>query len=104
MENSINNNNQFYFSKDDNDKQHVMNSKSDNMEFMISDKTDEIIERLFNSLKNRYQNNSKSMRDSQFVFHYVYLLHYKSHKINLNCGGSYINSPDLIKTKTKKQQ
>ena len=60
--------------------------------------------KLFNSLKNRYQNNSKSMRGSQFVFHYVYLLHYKCHKINLNCGGSYINSPDLIKTKTKKQQ
>ena len=60
--------------------------------------------KLFNSLKNRYQNNSKSMRGSQFVFHYVYLLHYKCHKINLNCGGSYINFPDLIKTKTKKQQ
>ena len=28
---------------------------------------------------------------------YVHLLYYKCHKINLNCGGSYINSPDWMK-------
>ena len=35
---------------------------------MISDVTDEIIEKLFNSLKNRYQNNWQSMRGNAFVF------------------------------------
>ena len=34
-----------------------MHSKSDNIEIMISDVTDEIIENLFNSRKRRYQNN-----------------------------------------------
>ena len=39
------------------------------------------------------------MRDSEFVFNYVQLLFYKCHKINLNCGGSYINSSDWVKNK-----
>ena len=30
------------------------------------------------------------MKGSNFVFSYVQLLYYKCHKINLNCGGSYI--------------
>ena len=40
-------------SKDENDEERVMHSKSDKIEIMISDGTDESIERLFNSLKNR---------------------------------------------------
>ena len=76
-----------------------MHSKSDNIEIMISDGTNEIIEKLFNSLKNRYQNNFQSMRGIEFVFDYVHLLYYKCHNINLNCGGSYIDSPDWIKNK-----
>ena len=43
--------------EDDNDEEHVMLSKSDNIEIMISDESDEIIKNLFDSLKNRYQNN-----------------------------------------------
>ena len=37
------------------------------------------------------------MRGTEFVFDYVQLLYYKCHKIKLNRGGSYINSPDFIK-------
>ena len=51
MENSISNNNYFISSKDDNDEEHVMHSKSDNIEFMISDETDEIIEKSLIHLK-----------------------------------------------------
>ena len=71
---------------------------------MISDVTDEIIEKLFNLLKNRYQNNWQWMRGNAFVFDYVKLLYYKCHKTNLNRGGSDIGSPDWIKNKkaTKK--
>ena len=80
-----------------------MHSKSDNIEeIMNSDEADEVIEELFDSLKNRYQNNLESMRASEFVFDYVNLLHYKCHKTNSNRGGSYIDSSDLIKS--KKQQ
>ena len=42
------------------------------------------------------------MRGSEFVLDYVLLLYYKFHKINTNRVGSYIDSPDWIKT--KKQQ
>ena len=54
---------------------------------------------IFNSLKNSYQNNLGSMRNSKFVFDYVKLLYYKCHKINLDCGGSYRDSPDWIENK-----
>ena len=37
------------------------------------------------------------MKGSDFVFDYVLLLYYKYHKINPNCDGSYIDSPDWIK-------
>ena len=39
------------------------------------------------------------MKDSQFVFNYVHLLCQKCHKINLICGGIYIDFPDWIKNK-----
>ena len=44
----------FISSKDDNDEERVMHSKSDNMEIMINDKGDEDIEKRFKSLENRY--------------------------------------------------
>ena len=66
---------------------------------MISDEADEVIKNLFDSLKNRYQNNLQSMRGSEFVFDYFQLLYYKRHRINVNSGGSYIDSPDWIKSK-----
>ena len=66
---------------------------------MISDEADEVIKKRFDSLIKRYQNNLESMRDSEFVFNYVQLLYYKYHKINLNCGGSYIDSSDWVKNK-----
>ena len=39
------------------------------------------------------------MKGSAFVFDYVHLLHCKCHKIDLNCGGSYVDSLDWIKNK-----
>ena len=47
----------FISSKDDNDEERVMHSKSDNIEIMITDEVGEVIKKLFDSLKNRYQNN-----------------------------------------------
>ena len=38
---------------------------------MSSGEADEVIKKLFDSLKNRYQNNLESMRGSEFVFGYV---------------------------------
>ena len=81
----------------------IIMMKSD-YEIMISDVTDELIEKLFNSVKNTFQNNLQSMRVSAFVLDHFQLLYYKCHKINLNCGGSYIDSPDWIKRNNKSYQ
>ena len=46
-----------------------MDLKSDKKEIMINDKADEVNEKLFKSLLNRYQNNLEtSMKGSGFVF------------------------------------
>ena len=52
-----------------------MHSKSDNIKIIISDEADEVIKKLSDSLKNRYQNHLQSMRGSEFVFDYVQLLY-----------------------------
>ena len=56
----------------DNDNKRQMYSKSDNIETMINDKANEGIKELFDSLKNRYQNNWESMKGSEFVFEYLH--------------------------------
>ena len=88
-----------FISSIDNDEQRVMQSKSDNIEVMINDEADEVRKELFNSLKNRYQSNLRSMKGSEFAFDYVHLLYYKCHEINPNRNGSYIDSPDWTKCK-----
>ena len=52
---------------------------------------------IFDSLKNRYQNNLESIKGSEFVFDFVYLLYCKCCKINANRDGWNIDSPDWIK-------
>ena len=47
----------FFSSKDDNDEEHIMHTKSDNIEIMISDEADEVIKKFFDSPNNWYQNN-----------------------------------------------
>ena len=66
---------------------------------MINDEVNEVVKELFDSLKNRYQNNLESIKGSDFVFDYVHLLNYKCYKINPNCGRLYMDSPDWIKNK-----
>ena len=44
-----------FISSIDDDEQHVVHSKSDNIEIMINDVADEVIKQLSDSLKNRYQ-------------------------------------------------
>ena len=67
-----------------NDEERIMHSKCDDMEIIINDEADEVTKELFDSLKNRYQNNLESIKVSELVFHYVQLLCYKGHKINPN--------------------
>ena len=56
----------------DNEEEQVMYSKSDNIEIMINHKAIELLKELFDSLKNRFQNNLESMKGSKFIFDHVY--------------------------------
>ena len=59
--------NNFIFSID-NDEERVMHSKSDHIEIIINDEADELTKELFDSLKNRYQNNLEWMTGCEFFF------------------------------------
>ena len=61
----------FISSKDDNDEERVMHSKSDSTTIMTNDEADKVIKELLKSLKNKYQNNLQLMKGSEFVFDYV---------------------------------
>ena len=90
--------------KDDGEGQ-LMHFKSDSMEIMNGVCTDEIIEKFFNSLFHSYQGGlEKSIKGSSFVYDGVNGLYYKCHMIRLNCGGSYIDSPQWLKKPQKIQK
>ena len=75
----------------------TMHSKSDNIEILIDNETDNIIEDLFDSLLQRYKKGlEESMKGSEFVFDNVDSLYHKLHKIGLNRGRSYIDSPKWL--------
>ena len=84
-----------------NDEERAIHSKSDSIEIMTDHETDEVIEKLFKSLKNRYPNSLESMKSSEFVFDQVHLLYYKCNITFLNRGESYTDSLDWVR---KKQQ
>ena len=73
-----------------------MHSKNDNIEIMINDEADKSIEEHFKSLLNRYRSN---FDESWWVCLWLCAFIVLCHKINLNLGGSYIDSPDWIKKK-----
>ena len=84
-----------------------MYSNSDSSEILSNDEADEVIKRLFDLLKNRYQNKLESMKGSEFVFEYVQILYDKCHKINPSCDESSIDSPNWMKnekTRNKSNQ
>ena len=77
-----------------------LHSKSDNLEIMMGSQTEEIIEELFESLLQRYQEGlEESMKGSEFIFDSINSFYYKRHTISLNRGGSYIDSPEWLKNK-----
>ena len=76
-----------------------MNSNHD-LEIQFYDKTDNVIEEIFQSLLSRHQIGLEtSLRGSDFILDCDCLLYYKCHKINFKRHGSYIDSPDWIRNK-----
>ena len=89
-----------FISSKDSEETCTMHTKSHNIEIMMGNETDEIIEKLFESLLQNYQKDlEESMRGSGFVFDSIDLLYYHLQKIGLKKGGSYIDSPEWLKNK-----
>ena len=88
----------FIYSKEDSNETRTMHTQSDNIQIMMGSETDEIIEELFKSLLQRYQEGlEESMRGSEFIFDHVDSLYYNLNKKNLSRGGSYTDSPEWLK-------
>ena len=82
------------------DETRIMYTRSDNIEIMFGDNNDDIIEQLFESLLNKYEENLQNkMRGSEFEFDGVNFLYYDFNKTSINRGGSYIDSPKWLKNK-----
>ena len=65
---------------------------------MIGIETVDVINELFNTFCKRYHEElEEKMKGSSFTFERVDLLEYHLHKISLNRGSSYIDSPEWIK-------
>ena len=83
-----------FISSIDSDETLHLCTKSSNIEITMGNETDEIIEKLFESLLQNYQKDlEESMRGSGFVFDSIDLLYYHLQKIGLERGGSYVDSP-----------
>ena len=77
-----------------------MHTRSDNIEIMIGDDNDDIIEELFKSFIQKYEENLQNkMTGLDFEFDRVNFLYYDFNEISLNRGGSYIDSPKWLKGK-----
>ena len=72
-----------------------MDTKSGNIKIMMGSETYDIIDELFKSLLQKYQERlEESMRGNEFIFDSVDLLYYNLKKIILNRkGSSYRDSP-----------
>ena len=66
-----------FISSKDSDETRNMHTKSDNIEIMMGSEKDDIINELFESLLQKYQEGlEESMRASEFTFDSVDLLYY----------------------------
>ena len=82
------------------DETRIMYTRSDNIEIMFGDDNDDIIDKLFESLLKKYEENLQNkMRGSEFEFDGVNFLYYDFNKTSINRGGSYTDSPKWLKDK-----
>ena len=89
-----------FISFNDNDKQQIMYTKSDNVNIMRGYATNDIINELFYTFKTRYQAGLETrMVGSNFTFDHIDYLEYHFNKINLNRGSTYIPLPKHVANK-----
>ena len=86
--------------KPDSDEARLMYTRSDPEEFMNGSETEEIIESLYRSLLQKYQDNlNEKMKGSDFVFNGINYFYYDFNRVSISKGGSYIDSPKWLKDK-----
>ena len=84
----------------DKNETQVMHTKSDNVEIMNGTDTSDAIDKLIDSFMKRYQEGLETkMKGSSYIFERIDLLEYHLHKISLNRGSSYIESPEWLHNK-----
>ena len=89
-----------FISFNDNDKQQIMYTKSDNVNIMRGYATNDIINELFHTFKTKYQAGLETrIVGSNFSFDHIDYLEYHFNKINLNRGNTYIALPKHIANK-----
>ena len=89
-----------FISSKDSDETRTMHTKSNNVEIMMGSETDEVIEELFESFLQKYQEGlEESIRGSKFAYDGVDAWYYSFNKVSLSRGGSYIDSPKWLKNK-----
>ena len=72
-----------------------MYSTSNNIKLTSYNDVNEVVNKLFESLLSRYQDNLETlMRQRDFICDSVQLMYYKCLKISFKRSGSYIDSPD----------
>ena len=99
MENTISNR-VIFVSFTNANETHKIYLKSDNITIMIGIETEDNINEFVNTFYKRYQEGLETkMRGSSLTFERIDLLEYHLHKISLNRGSSYIESPEWIKNK-----
>ena len=86
--------------KPDSDETRLMHTRSNATEFMSGSETEEIIESLYRSLLQNYNDNLQGkMKGSDFVFNGINYFYYDFNRVSINRGGSYIESPKWLKDK-----
>ena len=86
--------------KSGSDETRIMHTRSDDEEFMNGSDTDEVIELLFESFLQKYEENlQEKMKGSDFEIDGVNFLYYDFNKTSISRGGSYIYSPKWLKDK-----
>ena len=77
-----------FISSKDSDETQTMHTKSNNVEIMVGNETNEIIIDLFESFLQKYQEGlEESMRGSEFAYDSVDVSHYNLSKVSLSRGG-----------------
>ena len=90
----------FVSQKPGSDENRVMYTRSTPEEFMIASETEEVAEKLFMSILQKYQDNLQNkMKGSDFIFNGINYLYYDLNRITISKSGSYIESPKWLKDK-----